>query len=141
MNEIRGLLAECGVIAAQGASALRRLIATVTAEPDQRVSDLLREILLEMSERLRLFEEHLKRYDRRITEIAHKERTNRPINGGTRSRPADCHRADRRRRQYAAVPQWKRTSRMLVPRQHTRVAIGVTLLGISKRGDRYLVPC
>ncbi len=34
MNEMRGLLAECGVITALGASALRRLIATVVAEPD-----------------------------------------------------------------------------------------------------------
>jgi transposase len=70
MNEMRGLLAECGVITAQGASALRRLIATVTAEPDERVSDLFREILLEMSERLRLFEERLKRYEKTCREVA-----------------------------------------------------------------------
>lgn len=56
---MRGLLAECGVIAAQGTSALRRLIATILAEPDDRVSGLLREILSEMNERLRLFVERL----------------------------------------------------------------------------------
>jgi transposase len=70
MNEMRGLLAECGVIAALGASALRRLIATIVAEPDDRVSGLLREILSEMNERLRLFEERLKHYDVRIAELA-----------------------------------------------------------------------
>ena len=67
---MRGLLAECGVITALGASALRRLIATVIAEPDDRVSGLLREILSEMNERLRLFEERLKHYDLRIAELA-----------------------------------------------------------------------
>jgi transposase len=32
MNEMRGLLAECGVVAAQGATVLRRLIATILAD-------------------------------------------------------------------------------------------------------------
>ncbi len=38
MNEMSGLLAECGVIAAQGTSALRRLIAIVLGSNDERVS-------------------------------------------------------------------------------------------------------
>lgn len=70
MKEMRGLLAECGVISAQGTSALHRLIATILAESNDRISDLLREILSEMKERLRLFEEPLKRYDLRIAELA-----------------------------------------------------------------------
>jgi len=40
------------------------------AEPDDRVSGLLREILSEMNERLRLFEQRLKHYDLRIAELA-----------------------------------------------------------------------
>jgi len=52
MNEMRGLLAECGVIAALGASALRRLIATIMAERDDRVSGLLREILSDAQRQL-----------------------------------------------------------------------------------------
>ena len=46
---MRGLLAECGVIAEQGTSAMCRLIATVLAEAEDRVSGLLREILSEMN--------------------------------------------------------------------------------------------
>jgi len=69
MNEMRGLLAEYGVVVAQGAVALRRALATIVEDHEARVSDLLREILSEMSERLRLFEERLKRYDLRITEV------------------------------------------------------------------------
>jgi hypothetical protein len=69
MNEMRGLLAEYGVVVAQGAVALRRALVTIVEDHEARVSDLLREILSEMSERLRLFEERLKRYDLRITEV------------------------------------------------------------------------
>jgi transposase len=139
MNEMRGLLAECGVIAMQGVSALRRLIANVIAGPDERVSDLLREILSEMSERLRLFEERLKRYDRWISELADKdERTGRlmavpgvgPLTATALIAAVGNARQFRSGRELAA---WLG----LVPRQHSS-GDRVTLLGISKRGDRYL---
>src|ERR1700704_3691260 len=45
MNEMRGLLVECGVVVSQGAIPLRRAITTILADDDARVSDLLREIL------------------------------------------------------------------------------------------------
>src|SRR5271167_4151185 len=70
MNQMRGLLAEYGVVVAQGAVPLRRALATIVEDHEARVSDLLREILSEMSERLRLFEERLRRYDLRIAELA-----------------------------------------------------------------------
>jgi transposase len=139
MNEMRGLLAECGVIAAQGVSALRRLIATIAAETDERVSDLLREILSEMSERLRLFEERLKRYDRRITELASRdERSGRlmaapgvgPLTATALIAAVGDARQFRSGRELGA---WLG----LVPRQHSS-GERVMLLGISKRGDRYL---
>jgi hypothetical protein len=53
---MRGVLAECRVVVAQGATALRRLIATMLAEADESVSHLLRKTLSEMSGRLRVFE-------------------------------------------------------------------------------------
>src|ERR1700728_3778917 len=53
MNEMRGLLAECGVVAPRGPNALRQLIASVLTEADEPISGLLREILSEMNERLR----------------------------------------------------------------------------------------
>jgi len=139
MNEMRGLLAECGVIAALGASALRRLIATILAEPDDRVSSLLREILSEMNERLRLFEERLKHYDLQIAEFARTdERAGRlmavqgvgPLTATALIAAVGDARQFRSGRELSA---WLG----LVPRQHSS-GERVMLLGISKRGDRYL---
>jgi transposase len=139
MNEMRGLLAECGVVAAQGATVLRRLIATILADHHSRVSELLREILSEMSERLRLFEERLKRYDLRVAELARSdERAGRlmavegvgPLTATALIAAVGDARPFRSGRELSA---WLG----LVPRQHSS-GERVMLLGISKRGDRYL---
>jgi len=139
MNEMGGLLAECGVVAAQGATVLRRLIATILADHDSRVSELLREILSEMSERLRLFEERLKRYDLRVAELARSdERAGRlmavegvgPLTATALIAAVGDARQFRSGRELSA---WLG----LVPRQHSS-GERVMLLGISKRGDRYL---
>src|SRR6266404_2928311 len=66
MNQIRGLLAECGIVVAHGAAHLRRALAEILGSRDNQVSELLREALVDMSERLRSFEERLGRYDRQI---------------------------------------------------------------------------
>src|SRR5258708_4249281 len=59
MNQMRGLLAECGMVVAQGAARLRRALAELLGGPDQRIGAILREALLEMSERLQSFEQRL----------------------------------------------------------------------------------
>ena len=70
MNQMRGLLAEYGIVVAQGATPLRRALTLIMEDRENGTSELLRELLAEMSERLRLFEERLKRYDWRIAEFA-----------------------------------------------------------------------
>jgi transposase len=127
------------VVAALGASALRRLIATIMVKPDDRVSGLLREILSEMKERLRLFEERLKHYDLRIVELARTdERASRlmavqgvgPLTATALIAAVGDARQFRSGRELSA---WLG----LVPRQYSS-GERVMLLGISKRGDRYL---
>jgi transposase len=66
MNQMRGLLAESGIVIAQGSAALRRAVAELQ-DSETGPTPILREILVEMSEGLRLFEELLKGYDTRIT--------------------------------------------------------------------------
>src|ERR1700688_1482297 len=66
MNQMRGLLAESGIVIPQGSAPLRRTVAELQDHEDGP-TPILREILVEMSERLRLFEERLKGYDSRIT--------------------------------------------------------------------------
>src|SRR5215472_2303707 len=70
INQTRGLLAEYGIVVAQGPARLRRALALILEERDNGVSELLREMLIEMSERLRWLEERLKRYDLRIAALA-----------------------------------------------------------------------
>jgi transposase len=139
MNEMRGLLAECGVVAPQGPNALRQLVASVLTEADERISGLLREILSEMNERLRLFEDRLKGYDRRIAGLAQQdERATRliavpgvgPLTATALVAATGNARQFRSGRELSA---WLG----LVPRQHSS-GERVMLLGISKRGDRYL---
>jgi transposase len=139
MNETRGLLAECGVVAPQGPNALRRLVASVLTEADERISGLLREILSEMNERLRVFEDRLKGYDRRIEGLARQdERATRlmavpgvgPLTATALVAAVGNARQFRSGRELSA---WLG----LVPRQHSS-GERVMLLGISKRGDRYL---
>src|ERR1700752_1318635 len=104
-----------------------------------RISEVLRRLLVEMSERLRSFEQRLAEYDQQITGLA---------------------RRDDRAVQLMAVPgvgpliataliaavgdarQFKSGRQLsawlgLVPREHSSGERKV-LLGISKRGDRYL---
>ena len=99
----------------------------------------MREILSEMSERLRLFEERLKRYDLRVAELARSdERAGRlmavegvgPLTATALIAAVGDARQFRSGRELSA---WLG----LVPRQHSS-GERVMLLGISKRGDRYL---
>src|SRR5229473_2185446 len=63
MNQMRGLLAEYGIVITQGAVPLRRALVQILEARDHGVSELLRELLGEMSERLRFIEDRLRRYD------------------------------------------------------------------------------
>ena len=59
MNQVRGLLAERGIVVAQGEAQLRRALAELLGDHDEHVGELLREALAEMNERLGLLEERL----------------------------------------------------------------------------------
>jgi transposase len=139
MNQMRGLLAEFGIVVAQGPARLRRALAVIQEERDDGVSELLREMLVEMGERLRWLEQRLKRYDLRIATLARgDERAARlmkvegvgPLIATALIAAVGDARQFHRGRELSA---WLG----LVPRQHSSGG-HTMLLGISKRGDRYL---
>jgi transposase len=139
MNQMRGLLAEYGVVVAAGAAHLRRTVAELLADRDERVSELLRTALGEMGERLRSFEERLERYDKHVSELARQDpRAGRlmtvPGVGPLIATALIASIGDARQfksgRQLSA---WLG----LVPREHSSGERTI-LLGITKRGDRYL---
>jgi transposase len=54
-NQMRGLLTEYGVVVAMGAAHLRRVLAEILGDRDERISELLREAPLEASHTSRAF--------------------------------------------------------------------------------------
>src|SRR5258708_35769886 len=67
VNQVRGLLAEHGIVAPLGIARARRLLLEILADPERHgLSGLFRETLQEMAERLRFFDERVGAYDDRI---------------------------------------------------------------------------
>jgi transposase len=139
MNQMRGLLAEDGIVIAQGSAALRRAVAELQDDSETGPTPILRQILVEMSERLRLFEERLKEYDSRISGFARNDQqvvrlmavegVGPIIATALVARVGDA----RQFRTGRELSAWLG----LTPRQYSSGERTV-LLGISKRGDRYL---
>jgi transposase len=136
-NQMRGFLAEHGIVTAKGVGPLHRLLPEVLERPE--LSALFRELLNEMAERLRLLEERRRHYYKLIARaFAQDERCQRlgQIEGiGPMTATA----------LVAAVGNGEgfTTGRHLsawlglVPRQYSTAGRTV-LLSISKRGNRYL---
>jgi transposase len=139
MNQMRGLLAEDGIVIAQGSAALRRAVAELQDNSENGPTPVLRQILVEMCERLRLFEERLKEYDSRISGFARNDQQVvrlmavegvGPITATALVATVGDARQFRTGRELSA---WLG----LTPRQYSSGERTI-LLGISKRGDRYL---
>jgi transposase len=72
-NQIRGLLRERGVVVAQAIARLRPALPLILEDQSNRLSGLLRELLGEMAERLRLLDDRLRQYDQRITRVCQQD--------------------------------------------------------------------
>jgi transposase len=136
-NQMRGFLAEHGIIVAKGFAPLRRALPELLEQPE--LNALFRELLGEMAERFRLLEERRLRYDKLIERVYRAdERCQRlgQIEGvGPMTATA----------LVAAIGDGKAFSTGLhlcawlglTPRQYSTAGRTV-LLRISKRGDQYL---
>jgi transposase len=69
INQIRGLLAEHGIVIPRGRGHLRRSLPLVLEDESNGLSGLMREQIGEVAERLKFFEERLRRYDLRIQRL------------------------------------------------------------------------
>jgi transposase len=141
VNQARGLLAEYGIVVAQGVSRLRRALPTILEDRDNGLSGVMRELLAEIGERLRFIDDRLRKYDLTIQRLFRQdERCQRvaAVEGvgplvATALVAAVGNATDfRSGRELAAYLG-------LVPR-HRASGGRTVLLGISKRGDRYLRP-
>lgn len=138
-NQIRGLLGEYGIVVPQGINQVRSRIPEILEDGENGLTDRFRSWLAELLEAFRTLDERIKMYDKEIQrEHAASEVCQRiSALGGVGPQTAtavvatygDC-------KQFSAGRQFS-ASIGLVPRQHT-TGDKPLLLGISKRGDKYI---
>ena len=139
INEIRGLCLEYGIVIAPGAAKVKSSLCTVIAESSNELTPLSRECMQDLYEELVDVELRLKRLDTRIRQLCRQNENCQRIlkipGVGELTATAIV----------AAVPNPKEFRNVrhmsawlgLVPRQSSSGDKQI-LLGISKRGDRYL---
>jgi transposase len=139
VNQIRGLLAEYGIVVPQGIARLRRVLPSVLDDAANGLPGLAREIFAELQERLWDLDARIAAYDRRIAQLARQHEAAQRLMQleGVGAATATAivatigdGKAFKNGRQFAA---WLG----LVPQQYS--SGGKTRLGhISKRGNVYL---
>ena len=138
-SQARSFLLEYGIVIAKGIGHLRRRLPEVLEDADNGLSGSMHEMLAELGEELRRFDERVERFNRQIREVS----LNTPACRRLESIPGIG--AQVSTALVAAVGDGSdfRNGRELaawvgvVPRQHS-TGWRTVLLGISKRGDRYL---
>jgi transposase len=138
-NQIRGLLSEYGIVVPQGINVLRRRLPEILEDAENGLSMRARELFAELHAELIHLDERARGYDERIARLAGDVDACRrlqsipgigPLTATALLMVVGDGSAFRNGRELAA---WLG----LVPRQHSTGG-RVVLLGISKRGDKYL---
>jgi transposase len=138
-NQLRGLLSEYGVILPRGISSLRRRLPAVLEDAENGLSEVFRQLLAQGYRHLCELDAHIKAYTTQLMTQAQQSAACQrlqtipgfgPIVASVFHAMVGEGRAYRRGRDVSAALG-------LVPRQHSSGGKAV-LLGISKRGDRYL---
>lgn len=138
-NQLRGLLAEYGIVLPRGVAALKRHLPEILEDAENGLTDPFRRLAHEVWQQLQALEAHLKFYDQEVTRVAKEHEACQrlqtipgfgPVVASVFHSRIGHGEAFRRGRDVAA-------SLGLVPRQHSSGGKEV-LLGISKRGDSYL---
>ena len=138
-NQLRGLLRERGVVIRVGVAGLKRSLPAALADESSELSGEMRELLGEMGQWLRTLEQRIASCETQITrKFKHDERCARlaevpgvgPLSATALAAAVGNAQRFKNGRELSAYLG-------LVPRQHS--SGGKTLLlGITKRGDRYL---
>jgi transposase len=138
-NQVRGLLAEHGIVIGRSFAQLRRGLPVILEDRDNGLSGVMRELLGEIGERLRFIDDRLRKYDSVIQRLFRQdERCQRvaevegvgPVTATALVAAVGNATDFRSGRELAAYLG-------LVP-SHRASGGHTMLLGISKRGDRYL---
>lgn len=138
-NQLRGLLAEFGIVVPQGMAALFRELPGILEDAENGLPDLFRTLLADRLDELRRLEQAVKEQERQIQAWHRRHPVSQrlaeipgigPISASALVAAIGDARHFKNGRQLAA---WMGP----VPKQHSSGGQS-SLLGISKRGDRYL---
>ena len=139
VNRIRGLLAEYGVVVRKGVNALRRALPSLLDEVNNALSARFRRLLRIEQEHLQALEEHVAALTQELLVVSQQDARVRQVQSAPGYGPIVARvfvNAISDGSQYACGRDVS-AAIGLVPRQHSTGGKTV-LLGISKRGDRYL---
>lgn len=138
-NQIRGLLGEYGVIVAKGISQVRSRIPEILEDGENGITDRFRGWLAELLEAFRLLDERIKLYDKEIQREHMADEACQRISAieGVGPQSATAVVATYGDGKQFSDGREFSASIGLVPRQHT-TGDKPLLLGISKRGDKYI---
>lgn len=139
INQIRGLLGEYGIIVPKGAGKIHAIIPSILEDAENGLTDLFRSLLHRAYAQLQELNEHIKHYDNTLQTIARQDKAAQrlqsipgfgPVISSVFASAVGDGKAFNCGRDVSAFIG-------LVPRQHSSGDKPV-LLGISKRGNRYL---
>lgn len=138
-NQLRGILHEYGIVMPRGAAALKRMVAEVLAGDDPRATTGLRTVVAEQIERFTYLGQRIAQYDRQIAAFCRQdERCRRllavegigPLSATALVAACGHGREFHNGRHFSAYLG-------LVP-GHSNTGNKTVMLGITKRGNRYL---
>ena len=138
-NRIRGFLSELGIVLPQGVNQVRKRLPLVLEDAENALPSLSRELFAEMYDGLCTLDDNIKAQERRINRLCQQNTLSRrylevpgigPITATIMASDIGDGKGYTKSRDYAA-------SLGVVPRQHSSGDKQV-LMGISKRGNRYL---
>ncbi len=138
-NQIRGLLAEYGIVLPQGVGTVRKRLPELLEEADNGLSDFFRPLLADCYRQLREIDAHIEFYTRELKEHARRNEAVQRLQTIPGFGPivASVFHAFVGDGQGFGKGRDVSAALGLVPKQHSSGGKTV-LLGISKRGDRYL---
>jgi len=139
VNQVRGLLAEYGIVINKGVSAVRQALPEILEDAENGLTPISRELFAELLEELRDLDQRFKQCDRRIQSLNQENEVCQRLDGILGIGPIIASAT------YAAAGDGKNFVNGrhfsawlgLVPGQHSTGGKTV-LLGISKRGNAYL---
>jgi transposase len=139
VNQIRGLLGEYGIVIAKGLGELRRRLLGILEDAENGLTHRTRRLLSDLYDRVGELDERIKGYDKEIQELFKEDERSQRIEKVEGIGPVVATAIVAAVGEGSAFRNARQLSAWLglVPRQHSTGG-RERLLGISKRGDRYI---